>query len=41
MISNDFGNGGDQSALPEQQETNKEEKALWNVEMGGGEDVIV
>ena len=26
---------GRQITLPEQQETNKEEKALWNVELGG------
>ena len=41
VISNDFGNGGDQSTLPEQHETNAEEKALWNVELGGGDDVIM
>ena len=39
-ISNGFGNHGDQITLPEQQDTNEEGKALWNVEMGGG-DVIM
>ena len=34
-MSNDFGNDGAQNTPPEQQEDNKEEKALWNVELGG------
>ena len=34
-ISNSFGNGVDQSNLLGQQDTNKEEKALANVELGG------
>ena len=29
-ISRDFGNGGDQSTLPEQQENNTDEKVLRN-----------
>ena len=38
VISGDFGNGGDQITLPEQQETNTDEKALGDVEMGGRSD---
>ena len=32
-VSKDFGNGGDRITLPEQQETNIDEKALRNVEL--------
>ena len=35
-----FGDDGDQVTLPEQQETKEEGKPLWNVDLGGGEDVI-
>ena len=34
-ISINFGNDGGQCNLSEQTETNAEEKALWNVELGG------
>ena len=34
-VPNSFGNGGDESNLSGHQETNAEEKALGNVELGG------
>ena len=40
-ISSDFGNGWDKSTLPEQQETFTDENALWNVELGWGEAIII
>ena len=39
-ISGDLGNGGDQSSLPEQQETNIEAGMLENVEPGGATIII-
>ena len=30
-ISKDFGNAGDRATLPEQKETNDDEKGRWNV----------
>ena len=41
VIFRDFGNGGGESTLPEQQDTSNDEKLLWNVELGGGEAIII
>ena len=41
VTSGGFGNGGDRITLPEQQEAYNDEKALGNVEMGGGLSIIV
>ena len=40
-ISKDFGNGGEQSTLPEHQDTVTDAKELGDVDLGGGGDVIV